>query len=201
MRRLEEDTSLEQFWWTLSQVPWIQLELDHLDSYLGQITSCSDRPALEITGLKVTTQRVQNSSIPSLMLPGKRQRDVIAFKVFKLPTLWEVELDQVWELSLYPKLERNIQTESWKPSPWFLLQRFQTQSLSLIMPLFQFISWLKMQISAWSSITRHSTISVLELWSWQLLHMVIWITSFQQQCLESPAVSDFPVSLTQILEN
>lgn len=57
------------------------------------------RVALVTIGLKVTTRKVLNLSIPSLMLSEKKQSPAIVFKDFKSLIHWEVELVPVWELS------------------------------------------------------------------------------------------------------
>ena len=59
------------------------------------------------------------------MLLEKKLKDVIASKVSKSPTPLVVVLDLVWELSLSLKSEKNIQTESWKLSPYSHLQKYQ----------------------------------------------------------------------------
>jgi len=58
----------------------------------------SDKPELVTIGPKDTIPKELNSSTPFSMLSEKKLKDVIAFKVSKLPTPLEEELDLVWEL-------------------------------------------------------------------------------------------------------
>jgi len=84
--------------WILNQVLWIPSEPDHSVNYSDQITSFSDKPEPEITGLKVTILKELNSLIPFLMLSEKKPKVVIAYKDSKLPTLSEEVPDLVWVL-------------------------------------------------------------------------------------------------------
>ena len=106
-----EDMYQELSSWISSQEPWTQLDLDHSDSCSDQTTSSSDKPVPVTTGLKVTTPRVPNLSTPSSMSLEKKLKVAIAFKVSKLLTPLEEELDPVWELSSSPRSEKNTQTE------------------------------------------------------------------------------------------
>jgi len=56
-----------------------------------------DKLEPEITGPKDIIPKELNSLIPFSMLSEKKLKDVIAFKVSKLPTLLEEELDPEWE--------------------------------------------------------------------------------------------------------
>lgn len=99
MKLLVEDTYLEPSLWTWNQEPWIQLELDHSDNSLDQITSSSDNPEPETTGLRDITLKELNSLTQSSMSLERKLKVVIASKVSKSPTLSEVVPDQVWEPS------------------------------------------------------------------------------------------------------
>ena len=63
-----------------------------------QTTSSSDKPELETTGLRVTTQKELNSLTQFLMLSERKLKDATAFKDSKSLTLLEEVLDLVWEL-------------------------------------------------------------------------------------------------------
>ena len=107
----EEDTFQEPSLWISNQEQWTLSELDHSDNSSDQTTSSSDKPVPVTTGLKVITPRVPNLSTPSSMSLEKKLKVAIAFKVSKLLTPLEEELDPVWELSSSPRSEKNTQTE------------------------------------------------------------------------------------------
>ena len=52
MKPLEVDSFQELSLWTSNQVPWTQLELDHLVNFSDQITLYLDKQVLVIIGLK-----------------------------------------------------------------------------------------------------------------------------------------------------
>ena len=83
--------------WILNQELWTQSELDLSDNFSDQTTSSSDKLEPETTGPRDITLKELNSSTQFLMLPERKPKDVIAFKDSRSPTLWEEELDQVWE--------------------------------------------------------------------------------------------------------
>ena len=85
--------------WILNQEQWTQLELDLSDNFSDLTTSSLDKLELETTGPRVTTLKELNSLTQFLMLPEKKLKDVIAFKVSKSLTHWVVEQDQEWEPS------------------------------------------------------------------------------------------------------
>merc|ERR1712113_1376077 len=149
MKQLEEDTFQELFLWILNQEQWTQLELDHSVNSSDQITSSSVKLEPEITGLKVTIL--------------KKLKDVIAFKVSKLLTLSEEELDQVWELFSSLKSEKNIQTESCKPSQLYHHQKSQTLLSNLTMLLYLSINLSKTLIKLWLLTMKLFMISASEL--------------------------------------
>jgi len=60
MKLLEEDMYPELSSWILNQEPWIQLELDLSDNSSDLITSFSDKPEPETTGLKDITPKEPN---------------------------------------------------------------------------------------------------------------------------------------------
>ena len=201
MKPQEEDTSQELYLWILNPELWTQLELDLLDNSSDQTISFLGKLELETTGLKVITLKVLSWSIQYWMLLENKLKDVIVYKDSKSPTHWEVEQDQVWELSSSPKLDNNILIESWKPSPLSHHQKYQTLSLNLIMLPSQSINWLKMLMSVWSLITRHFMISASELSSLLPQPMVILTIWFQLPCLELHAALDSQVNSTLIWEN
>ena len=162
MKQLEEDTFQELFLWILNQEQWTQLELDHSVNSSDQITSSSVKLEPEITGLKVTILKELNLSIQYSMLQENKLKDVIAFKVSKLLTLSEEELDQVWELFSSLKSEKNIQTESCKPSLLSHHQKSQIQSLNHTMLLYLSINSSKMLTKSWLLTIKLFMISVSE---------------------------------------
>merc|ERR1712166_643474 len=107
----EEDTFQELSSWISNQVQWTPSEMDHSDNSSDQTTSSSDKLVPVTTGLKDITPKVPNSSTPSSMSLEKKLKVAIAFKVSKLLTPLEEELDPVWELSSSPRSEKNTQTE------------------------------------------------------------------------------------------
>lgn len=78
---------------------------------------------------------------------------------FKYAIPWVEALAPAWEPFSSPKSERSIQTEWCWRSPSFHPQRYPTLLLSRTMPLCQFISSLRTQMSVWFWITRPSMIS------------------------------------------
>jgi len=70
------------------------------------------------------------------MLSEKKLKDVTVYKDSKSLTLWEEELDLEWELFWFPKSEKNIQIELWKPSQLSHLQKSQIPLLNHITPLY-----------------------------------------------------------------
>jgi len=76
-----------------------------------QITSFSDRLVLVTTGPKDTILKELNSSIQSWTSSERKLKVVIVSKDSKSPTHSEEAQDQVWELSLSPRSEKNIQIE------------------------------------------------------------------------------------------
>ena len=172
MKQLEEDTFQELFLWILNQEQWTQLELDHSVNSSDQITSSSVKLEPEITGLKVTILKELNLSIQYSMLQENKLKDVIAFKVSKLLTLSEEELDQVWELFSSLKSEKNIQTESCKPSQLYHLQKSQTLLSNLTMLLYLSINLSKMLIKLWLLTMKLFMISASELLNSPLQPMV-----------------------------
>merc|ERR1712166_693388 len=116
-RPLEEDTFQELSSWISNQVQWTLSEPDLSDNFSDQTTSSSDKLVPVTTGLKDITPKVPNLSTPSSMLLEKKLKVAIAFKVSKLLTPLEEELDPVWELSSSPRSEKNTQTEWWSLSP------------------------------------------------------------------------------------
>ena len=201
MKPLEVDMSPELSWWILNQEQWTLLELDHSVNSSDLTTLSLVKPELVITGPKVIILKELNLSTQFLMLPERKLKDVIVFKVSKSPTPLVVELDQVWELSSSPKSEKNIQTESWKPSQLSPHQRSLIPSLSHTMPPFQSISWSKMLTNAWLLITKLFMISASELLSSPPQLMVILTIWSLLPCQESPAALDSQVNLTLIWEN
>jgi len=163
MKQLEEDTFQELFLWILNQEQWTQLELDHSVNSSDQITSSSVKLEPEITGLKVTILKELNLSIQYSMLQENKLKDVIAFKVSKLLTLSEEELDQVWELFSSLKSEKNIQTESCKPSQLYHHQKSQTLLSNLTMLLYLSINLSKTLIKLWLLTMKLFMISASEL--------------------------------------
>ena len=124
IRQLVVDLYQELYLWILNQELWIPFVLDHSVNYLDQITSSSDNPEQEITGLKDTIPKVQNLLIKYLMLSEKKLKDVTVYKDSKSATPLEVVLDLVWEHFLLQKSEKNILTESWKPFQFSLHLKF-----------------------------------------------------------------------------
>merc|ERR550537_739457 len=157
-----EDTSQEPSLWILSQEPWTPSELDHSDNSSDQTTSSSDKLVPVTTGPRVTTPKVLSSSTPSLMLSERRPKDVIAFKVSKLPTPSVVELDLVWEPSSSPRSEKSTQIESWLLSPSCLPQRSLIPSSSHTTPPFPSINLLRTLMRLCALITKLFTISASE---------------------------------------
>ena len=96
MKPLVVDMSREQFLWTSNQEQWTLLELVHSVNSSDPTTLSSVKPVLETTGQKVTILKELNSLTQFLMLPERKLKDVIAFKVSKSPTHSVVEQDQVW---------------------------------------------------------------------------------------------------------
>ena len=175
MKPLVAVMSQEPSSWTWNQEPWTQSELDHLDNSSDQTTSSSDKLELVTIGLKDITPKELNWLTQFLMLSEKKPKDATVFKDSKSPTLWVVEPDLVWEPFWFPKSEKNIQTESWKPSQLSHPQKFPIPSLNhTTLPCLS-INWSKTLMSAWSLITKLFMIFVSELWNWLPLLMEIWI--------------------------
>ena len=133
---LEEDTCQEPFSWTSSQERWTPLGLDPSDNYSDQTTLSLASLEQETTGPRATTQKEQNSSTQSSMLSEKKLKDVIASKASKSLTPSAEEQDPEWEHCSSPRLEKNIQTESWRPFRCCPRPRCQTQLSSPTMRLF-----------------------------------------------------------------
>ena len=201
MKPLVVDMSLEQFLWTSNQEQWTLLELVHSVNSSDPTTLSSVKPVLETTGLKVTILKELNSLTQFLMLPERKLKDVIAFKVSKSPTHSVVEQVQVWVPSSFQRSEKNILTESCKPSQSSPHQKSLTQSSNHTTLLFQSINWSKTLMSAWSLITKPFMISASELLNSQPQPMVILTIWSQLLCQVLPAVLDSQVNLTPILEN
>src|SRR5690242_9114933 len=96
------------------------------------------------------------------MSSERKLKDATAYKDSRSPTPSEEELDQEWEPYLSPKSEKNIKTESSKPSQSSHPLKSQTQSLNHTMPPYQFTYSLTQPMKSWSSITKPYTISVSE---------------------------------------
>ena len=201
MKQQEEDMFQELFSWISNQEPWTLLELVPLVNSSDQTISSSVKPEPETTGLRVTTPKELSSLTQFLMLLEKKPKDVIASKDSKLLTPLVVEQDQVWEPSLSPKSEKNIQTESCKPSQLSHHQKSQIPLLNHIMLPSQSINWSKTLMNAWLLTTKPSTISVSELLNLPPQLMVIWTIWSLLPCQESLAASDSQVNLTLISEN
>ena len=67
MKPLEVDSFQELSLWTSNQVPWTQLELDHLVNFSDQITLFLDKLVLVTIGLRDIILKVPNLLIPYLM--------------------------------------------------------------------------------------------------------------------------------------
>ncbi|KAM7531279.1 hypothetical protein LguiB_034689 [Lonicera macranthoides] len=67
--------------WIWSRAPWTVSAPAPTDRSSALITSCSDSPAPEITGPKVTTLKALNSSTLFSMSFAKKPKIVIVFKV------------------------------------------------------------------------------------------------------------------------
>ena len=67
-------------------------------NFSDQTILSSAKPELVTIGPKDITLKGLNLLTQFLMLLEKKLKDVIAFKVSKSLTLWEVVLDLVWEL-------------------------------------------------------------------------------------------------------
>merc|ERR1712127_800658 len=161
-RPLEEDTFQEPSSWISNQEPWMPSELDHSDNSSDQTTSSSDKPVPVTTGPRVITPRVPSSSTPSLMLPERKLRVAIAFKVSRSPTLSEVVPDPVWEPSSSQRSEKSTQIESWPLSPSCHHQRCLIPSLSHTTPPSLCISSSRTPMRLCALITRHFMISASE---------------------------------------
>ena len=135
------------------------------------------------------------------MSSEKKLKDVTVYKDSKSPTLWEEEPDQEWEPFWFPKWEKNIPIESWKPSQLSLHQKCLIPSLNHTTPHYLSINWLKMLMNAWSLITKPYMISASELLNWPPQLTEIWTTWSLLPCQESPVVWDSQVNLTLIWEN
>src|SRR5690349_1437167 len=107
------------------------------------------------------------------MLLGRKLKAAIAYKVSKLLTHLVVELVQVWVPYLSQKSEKNIKTESLKPSRSSLHPKFLILSLNLTMLLYLFTCSLTLLTRLWSLITKHSMISASEHSNLQLPPMEI----------------------------
>jgi hypothetical protein len=87
------------FSWTWNPEQWTPSVLVLSDSSSALITSSSDKPELVTIGQRDTTPKVLNSLIQSSMSSERKLKAVIASKVSRSPTHWEVVPDPVWELS------------------------------------------------------------------------------------------------------
>jgi len=67
MKPLVVDLFQELSLWTSNQVPWTQLELDHLVNFSDQITLFLDKLVLVTIGLRDIILKVLNLLIPYLM--------------------------------------------------------------------------------------------------------------------------------------
>ena len=85
--------------WTWNPEQWTPSVLVLSDSSSALITSSSDKPELVTIGQRDTTPKVLNSLIQSSMSSERKLKAVIASKVSRSPTHWEVVPDPVWELS------------------------------------------------------------------------------------------------------
>merc|ERR1712157_358092 len=195
------DSSQELSSWISNQERWTPSELDLSVNSSDLTTSSSVRLVPVTTGPRVTTPKVPNSSTPSSTLSERRPKVAIASKVSRSPTPSVVVPVLVWVPSSSPRSERNILTESWRPSPSSPLQRCPTPLLSHITPPSPCISSSRTPMRSKSSITRPSTISASEPSSSPPQPMVISTISSLSLCLVSPAPSDSQVSSTLISES
>merc|ERR1712007_76334 len=195
------DSSQEPFLWTLSQVPWTPSELAHSVNSSDPTTSFSVRPVPVTTGPRVITPKVLNSLILFSMSLEKKLKAAIASKVSKSPTLSVVVLVLVWVPYSSPKSEKNTPIELWKLSPSSHPPRSLIPLSNPTTPLSPSISSSRTPMSAWSSITKPSTISVSEPLSSPPPPMVILTISSLSPCPVPPAPSVSQVSSTPISEN
>merc|ERR1712178_521150 len=182
-----EDMSQEQSLWILSQEPWTQSEPDHSVNSSDQTTSSSDKPEPVTTGPRVTTLRELSSLTPFSMSSERKPKAATASKVSKSPTLSVEELDPVWELSSSPRLEKNIQTESWLLSLLCHPQRSLIPLLSHTTPPSPSINLLRTPMRLCALITKLFMISASELLSSPPQPMVILTISSQLLSLVLPA--------------
>merc|ERR1712072_1217267 len=195
------DSSQELSSWISNQERWTLSELDHSVNSSDLTTSSSVRLVPVTTGLKVITPKVPNSLTPSSTLSGRRPKVAIVSKVSKSPTPSVVVPVLVWAPCSSPRSERNIPTESWRPSPSSPPPRCPTPLSNPTTPPSLSISSSRTPMSAWSLITRPSTISASGPLSSPPPPMVILTISSLLPCPVPPAPSGSPVSSTLISES
>jgi hypothetical protein len=101
------------FYWTWSQVRWMQFVLVHMVSCSAQITSCLGKVGQVITGPRAIIQKVPNLWMPCWTLSGRNARIATVFRASSSRTLWVEALALEWEHSSSQKLGKNTRIGLW----------------------------------------------------------------------------------------